>query len=318
MSGDPRPVSGNPRPVDGEPSPVGAEPRGDHVWIDGRLVEAETPLLSAYDRAFQVGDGVFETIRVVGGRILELPLHAERLRASAAALEIPLSPDVGSTLRDAIGGLLAADGLDAPGLQVSVRATLSRGPVRSRNLLPPADVRPVLVVQAWPVTPPAPELLARGLHLAISAVRRDPSSPLAAVKTTSRAESVFARLEARRRGADDALFLTLDGHLAEATSASLFLVAGDVLATPALECGVLAGTTRQWLLRWASAAGLAAREGWLTPDDLYRADEAFLASSVAGVLPVTRVDDRLIGAGRPGPWTMRARADREAYAQREE
>ena len=80
---------------------------------------------------------------------------------------------------------------------------------------------------------------------------------------------------------------------------------------------MLAGTTRQWLLRWAGAVGLSAREDWLTPDDLYRADEAFLASSVAGVLPVTRVDGRPIGDGRPGARTLRARADREAYAKDE-
>jgi D-alanine transaminase len=85
------------------------------------------------------------------------------------------------------------------------------------------------------------------------------------------------------------------------------------LATPALACAILPGTTRSWLLRWAVDAGLRPVEGWLTPDELAAAREAFLCSSVAGVLPVTRLNGHPIGDGRPGPWTMRARADREAF-----
>jgi branched-subunit amino acid aminotransferase/4-amino-4-deoxychorismate lyase len=156
-----------------------------------------------------------------------------------------------------------------------------------------------------------------GLHLVASRVRRDPQDPLAALKTTSRAEYVYARLEARRAGADDALFLTITDHLSEGTSANIFLVrrAADgvaELATPALDCAILAGTTRSWLLGWATTVGLRPVEGHLTRDDLAGADEAFLCSSVAGVLPVTRFDGAPIGDGRPGPWTRRARADREA------
>jgi len=156
------------------------------------------------------------------------------------------------------------------------------------------------------------------LHLVASSVRRDPENPLASLKTTSRADYVFARLEARRAGADDALFLTVDGHLSEATSANIFLVRGGdagagELATPALACAILPGTTRTWLLGWAGRVGLAPVEGWLTAADLADADEAFLCSSVAGVLPVTRFDGRPIGSGAPGPWTLRARADREAF-----
>jgi branched-subunit amino acid aminotransferase/4-amino-4-deoxychorismate lyase len=133
------------------------------------------------------------------------------------------------------------------------------------------------------------------------------------LKTTSRADFVVARLEARDAGADDALFLTIDGFLSEATSANLFLVRGDELATPSLACAILAGTTRDWILGWAAGAGLRPTEGLLTSRDLHEADEAFLSSSVAGILPVTRFEGEPIGDGRPGPWTLRARADREAF-----
>jgi branched-chain amino acid aminotransferase len=128
---------------------------------------------------------------------------------------------------------------------------------------------------------------------------------------------VYARIEAREAGADDALFLTIDGFLSEATSANVFLVRGDELATPALACAILPGTTRDWILRWASDVGLRPAEGWLTTHDLHDADEAFISSSVAGILPVTRFAGAAIGDGRPGPWTLRARADREAFIRGE-
>ena len=89
------------------------------------------------------------------------------------------------------------------------------------------------------------------------------------------------------------------------------------LATPALGCAILPGTTRTWLLGWAATAGLTPVEGWLTPADLAAADEAFLCSSVAGVLPVTRFEGKPIGAWTPGPWARRARADREAMIRGE-
>jgi branched-chain amino acid aminotransferase len=249
---------------------------------------------------------------VVGGQVLELPLHVSRLQASAAVMAMPLPDDLERCLIKAIADLCRANGLDGPDSQAAVRVTVSRGAVDGRTLLPPDDVRPNLVAQAWRVDPPPAELLSRGVHLAISAVRRDPASPLAKVKTTSRAEFVYAQLEAHQRGADDALFLTTDGHLAEATSASLFLVEGVGLATPALDCGILVSTTREWVISSGGPGlGMTVRQDHLSPKDLFVADEAFLASSVAGIVPITRVDGRPIGAGTPGAWTLRLRALRE-------
>ncbi len=284
-----------------------------HVWVDGQLEPAGARHLSAYDRGFQLGDAVFETIRARGGRLIELPAHLARLRASAATLHIGLPEGLEGALVTAIAGLLAADDLDAPGRDAAVRITVSRGAPRGRSLVPGEDTAPTTVVQAWPVPPASEELLDRGLRLVISSVRHDPRSPLAGVKSTSRADHVFARLEAERAGADDALLLTIDGHLAEATTATLFLVRGGELATPALACGILAGTTRDWTLAWAVQTGLRTFEGWLTVADLLGADEAFLGASVAGILPVTRLGDRPIGTGRPGRWATRARAAREAF-----
>jgi branched-chain amino acid aminotransferase len=300
-----------------EQAPTPGLPR--HVWVDGRLEPAGDRHLSVFDRGFQLGDGIFETLRARGSRPTELAEHVARLRRSAAGLDIALPDDIAARLAAGIAELLRAEGLDGPRGDASIRITVSRGPFHGRGLLPPDEVvRPTIAIQAWPVVPPPADHLERGLHLVASAVRRDPANPLATLKTTSRADYVYARLEARQAGGDDGLFLTVDGFLSEGTTANIFLVrrtAGDgpdELATPSLDCAILPGTTRSWLLAWATRVGLRPVEGRLTREDLASADEAFLSSSVAGILPVTRFDGATIGDGRPGPWTRRARADREA------
>lgn len=285
-----------------------------HVWVDGRLLPSDGPHLSAFDRGFQLGDGVFETLRVRGGHPTELDEHLARLRRSADGLGIDLPA---TTLRSIPGGiaeLVDAEGLGGADGDASIRITVSRGAIHVRGLLPADEVvAPTVVVQAWPVVPPSPGHLERGLRLVTSAVRRDPENPVVSLKTTSRADYVYARLEARHAGADDALFLTIDGHLSESTSANIFLVREGELATPSLDCAILPGTTRSWILRWAASVGLRPAEARLRADDLAAADEAFLSSSVAGVLPVTSFDGEPIGEGQPGEWTLRARADRETF-----
>ena len=225
-----------------------------------------------FDRGFQLGDGVFETLRVRGAHPTELAEHIARLRRSAAGLDIPLPADLERRLIDGIGELLAAEGLDGPTGDASVRITVSRGPFRGRGLLPPDEVvEATIAIQAWPVLPPPGQHLAAGLHLVASAVRRDPSNPIVTLKTTSRADYVYARLEARRAGADDALFLTVDGYLSEGTTANIFLVRRSgtdgtpELATPSLDCAILPGTTRSWLLAWGARVGLRPVEGRLRP-----------------------------------------------------
>jgi len=211
---------------DGAPAADPATLGGRHVWVDGQLRPADALHLSVFDRGFQLGDGVFETLRARGGRPTELEEHLERLWRSATGLDIELPAGADSQLADGIAALLEAEGLGGQDSDASIRITVSRGAITARGLLPLEHVPPTIAIQAWPVPPTPADHLERGLHLVASAVRRDPENPLASLKTTSRADYVFARLEARRAGADDALFLTIDGHLSEATSANLFLVRG--------------------------------------------------------------------------------------------
>ena len=304
-------------PVPGQPD------RPGRVWVDGRLLPADGAHLSVFDRGFQLGDGVFETLRVRASHPTELAEHVARLRRSANGLDIALPTDIDARLAAGIAELLAANGLDGPAGDASIRITISRGSYHGRGLLPAGEVvPPTIAIQAWPVAPASPAHLERGLHVVTSAVRRDPANPLVSLETSSRADYVYARLEARRAGADDALFLTTNGELSEGTTANIFLVrlAADgvrELATPSLDCAILPGTTRSWLLAWAARVGLRPVECRLKRDELAGAYEAFLSSSVAGVLPVTQFEGLPIGTGHPGPWTRRARADREAMIRGE-
>jgi branched-chain amino acid aminotransferase len=290
---------------------------GHSIWLDGRLVDAAGPHLNVTDRGFQLGDGVFETARARRGVVIELDEHLERLRQGCLALGLNLTVD-DDQLVDGIAELLAAEGLAGAGEPAgdsAIRITVTRGPSERRGLLPAGfeDLTATVAIQCWPYAPPAAELLERGVRAVTSTIRRDPASPLSGVKTTSRADYVHARLEAARAGADDALFLTLDGRISEATAANLFVVAGPTLATPPLSAAILAGTTRTWLIAHAERLGLVLAEVDLRPAELLAADEAFLTGSVAGIVPLTSLDGRPIGTGAPGRRTHVLRQAREAW-----
>jgi branched-chain amino acid aminotransferase len=282
------------------------------AWVDGRLAAVDAPALLVGDRGFQLGDGLFETLRVRRSVAIEIGLHLARLREGLGILAIPM-PLTDEALAAGIDAVVAAN---APA-DAAVRITVSRGAPSGRGLLPAGwrDLAPTVVIQAWPHVPVAAAVLARGVRVVTATGRRDPAHPLASVKTTSRADHVHAKLEAERVGADDAITLTIDGHVAEATTANVAVLVGARVLTPPLAAGILAGTTRDWLLRpeGAVSLGLAAAEAWLTPDDLLAADEVLLCSSVAGFQPVVALDGVPIAGGAPGPWATRLREAREAW-----
>ena len=293
------------------------------IWLNGALVSADVPQLSVTDRGFQLGDGVFAALRARRNVLIEWREHFARLHESAAALRIRV-PYGDDELASGVRALLEAAGLSGDGSTSGVepgdsalRITISRGPLARRGLLPSGyeAALATVAIQAWPYAPAPASLLDRGVHTITSAIRRDPASPLARIKATSRADYVYAKLEAERAGADDALFLTLVGSLSEATTANLFCITEGRLLTPPLDAAILAGTTRTWLLSDPAVRrlGLKAAEQDLWPEDLLAADEALLSSSVAGVIPLTMFDGQPIGTGRPGPRTIALRAAREAW-----
>jgi branched-chain amino acid aminotransferase len=298
---------------------------GALAWLDGRLVPADEPALLVGDRAFQLGDGIFETLRARRGVPIDWDAHMARLHESADALAIRLRFTEDELLAG-LRSLLAAAGLDARGRPAStgepgdaaVRVTISRGTTMGRGLLPPGwrDMAATAAINAWPHRPAPPELLETGVAAIVSRIRHDPASPLAGVKSTSRADHVYARLEAERQGAADAVILTLDGRLSETTTANLWLVEDDRIRTPGPGAAILAGTARAWILANGAALDLGiatVAEDDLTLPDLLAADEAFLSSSVAGIVPLTSLDGQAIGSGRPGPVALGLRLARERW-----
>jgi branched-chain amino acid aminotransferase len=285
-----------------------------HVWLDGRLTPADGPHISVYDRGFQIGDGVFEALRARRGVAIELDGHLARLHLSLAGLdfELPFGDDA---IAAGIAELLAGegwDGIEPPG-DAAIRITASRGFDPSRGVAPKAGGRATLAIQAWPYAPPSERVLTEGERLVTSRIRRAPDSPMGGIKSISRAELVYARIEARRGGAEDALFLSTDGFVAEATTSNILIVRGSECATPKLGGALLAGTTRAWLVGHGGSVGLTMVERDVPLEELLAADEVAACSSIAGVVPVTAVDGRPIGDGKPGPRTLALRQARESW-----
>jgi branched-chain amino acid aminotransferase/4-amino-4-deoxychorismate lyase len=236
------------------------------------------------DRGFTLGDGLFETVLARAGRLVQWGEHMARLRAGCEGLGLPV-PDPGRCEAEAFAAL------DAAGLRsdrAAVRLTWSAG-AGGRGLERPPEPSPVLVATA------APTRAGEGaVALATVGIRRNPTSPTARFKTLAYLDNVAARREARARGADEALMLGPAGDLACAAAANLFWIEGERLFTPALECGVLAGTVRAALLADAGAVEIVA-----TPDRLAGAEAVFLTNSLIGLQPVRMVDDADIDVGHP-------------------
>lgn len=267
------------------------------LFVNGKRVPMEGAHVNARDRGFMLGDGLFETIHVRREQPVRFGYHVERLRAGAAVLGLPI-PWKDDALLIMIRRALQAGEMD----EAVVRLTVSRGVAQGRGLLPGPDASPTLVVHAAPYAGYAADLYIRGMTAVIAAgVRRNEHSPLAGVKSLNYLDNILARREAAAAGADEALVLDTAGHLAGASAANLFIITGGRAVTPPLTCAALPGTVRRAVLD-ALADGVDERP--LLPYDLLTCDEAFLTNALMGVMPLTVVDGKAIGAGKPGERTQ--------------
>jgi branched-chain amino acid aminotransferase len=265
------------------------------VWVEGKVVAPEEARVSVFDHGLTVGDGVFETVKVVAGRPFALTRHFDRLVRSAGALGLP-PPDL-TLVRDAVADVLAADGAPDPG-RLRVTYTGGVAPLASdRATGPPTLVVAVAPLQPWP----------EAVAVATVPWPRNDQGALAGVKTISYAENVVALARARAAGASEALLPNTKGNLCEGTGSNVFLAFGDRLITPPLSSGCLAGVTRDLLLEWVGV-----EEADVPMAAVADADEIFLASATRDVQPVRAIDGRVL-VGVPGPVTRRAMA---VYAER--
>lgn len=268
---------------------VGDKADTDMLWYDGHLISRKQVRLDASDRGLLLGDGIFETLLAVDGRIEHLDLHLERLRNSATMLGIPL-PYEPVAMQEGLAALLVATGLTA-GL-AAMRITLTRGPGR-RGLLPPDTPEPHLLMTAVAYHPPVEESFAAR----IVAIRRNEGSPLSRIKSLNYLDNVLALQEAIAGGADEALLRNNAGQICGGSRNNLFVVRGGYLITPPIADGVLDGIKRRVILDCARQIGCPVAEQSLSPMDLLSVDEAFFSNSLMGIKPVHRIDERVLPVG---------------------
>jgi branched-chain amino acid aminotransferase len=269
------------------------------VYIDGVLSDETTAVISVFDRGFLYGDSVYEVTRTVGGRPLDLDRHLDRLDRSSAQIGIPILPR--DKLHEAVAATLRASG--NPDSYIRVIVTRGAGEI---NLDPAAADHPRLIVLVKDLRLPSDDDYERGVDVALVGVVRNARRAVdPAVKSGNYLNNILALAEAKRQGAYEAFMLNAEGRLVEGGTSNVFVVKDRTLRTPAFEDGLLDGITRGRIFELAAAAGIPFGEAHLTGDDLRRADEAFLSSSIRGVLPVVSESRRPIGDGRPGPVTRK-------------
>jgi branched-subunit amino acid aminotransferase/4-amino-4-deoxychorismate lyase len=264
--------------------------------VAGRgLVDSGEPVVRADDEALLRGRAAFETLRVYRGRPFRLATHLDRLVASAASIGLP--PLERRALEDLVPLVLDAAGEEDAVLRLVWTAGPAEGPASGLALLSP--------VPDW-----IEEVRARGARaVSLLGVRAAVPWLLPGVKSTSYAVNMAAEAEARRRGAEEAVFVDSDGVLLEGTVTNIWWRKGETLHTPALDLGILAGVTRAALVELAPGCGFGVEEGVYRLEELLEAEEAFTSSSVREVMPLAEIDRRALGRGPAADALQRALRD---------
>lgn len=254
----------------------------DDCWVDGKRQPLATAGVPLEDPGFQAGLGLFETIAIRDGRLLDLEAHLRRLAGGATrmGIEVPGTDELRSVACEA-----AADGAPVQGW-LKIIVTGGGHSFVIRGAMDPADEgRPAsAILLPW---------------------RRNVDDPLVGLKTLNYAANRMGLEIARARGADEGLWLNSRGHLAEGCRSNLFVIQGRTLFTPGLRDGILPGVVRGLVLGAARAMGLDVHETRVRVPRLRRAGEAFLTSSLRGVRPLVRFERSTVGTGRPGALTGR-------------
>jgi len=270
------------------------------VYLNGSLMPRSRASISVLDYGFLYGFGLFETMRAYGGQVFRLDRHLSRLARSAEILGLPIGAlDIKGAVMDTIQANKLSD--------ARVRITISTG---EGGMVPDPSTcsKPTVLILAEHYKPYPEQVYQKGFRAVVSSIRRNSQSPLSRLKSANYLESILARQEARAAGVDEALCLNEKGLLAEASMSNIFLVTDGILRTPGLESGILPGITRETILELASQPGINTLEHDIRLDDVFQAQEAFLTNSLIEVMPLTEIEGKAIGSGRPGPLTQRLMA----------
>ena len=268
------------------------------INLNGQI--GESAHISVLDHGFLFGDSVYEVVSTTHGKPVFMAEHLRRLRNSAKALELTI-PYTDQQFESEIDKTLKAAG----NRESYIRIIVTRGE-GELDLDPDSCTRPnVLILIKDAVIYPR-EQYEKGINLALVTVKRNLKESLnPGIKTGNYLNNVLAKMEAKRAGAADALMLNVLGNLAESTTSNFFFVQDGRIMTPSLECGILAGITRDVVIRLARENGFLMEEGEWPPEVLEQAEEAFITGTVRKVMPVTMLNGRPIGDGKPGPATQK-------------
>lgn len=277
----------------------------DNVYLNGRIVPAQQACLSVADVGFLYGGSVFTTLIATNGRAFRLGQHIRRLLDSAQMLDLRTTADP-AALAQSVSELLAANGLD----KARLRITLSPGDVHSHQ--------PTVLISAEPMPTYPPEWITHGITVAVSPFKQGLGDPTYGFKTGCYFPRILARQEAHRKGAQEALWFTPDGRLAEGCFTNVFLVKDGALATPPRDTPAVPGITRQAVMELAEELKIACdSEKDLLIHNLLEADEVFLSATTTGITPVTRVERHAIGTEKPGTITQQLMAGYDALVEKE-
>jgi branched-chain amino acid aminotransferase len=271
------------------------------VYVNGKIARAEDASIPVYDHGFVYGEGVYETLRTYNRVPFLYDRHVRRLRASAGYLhlDVPFSDD---ELASWIGDTMAAAGEMQ---EAYIRVLLTRG-VGELTYDIRATPLPSLVIIVKPVEEPPARVFSDGISVALVPILRNhPGSVNPIIKSNNLLNNALAMQEAIRRGAEEGLMCNYRGELSECSQANFFIVRGGLALTPGSDAGLLEGLTRSFLFDVGEDVGVPVRYETLFPKDLETADEAFITSTTRELSPVTRIDDRVVGTGKPGPVTLK-------------
>jgi len=281
------------------------------VFIDGEYFEKNQARISVFDHGLLYGDGIFEGLRVYDGRVFRLREHIERLLRSAKAilLELPYTRDeIENLVKECVALNKKANGY------VRLVATRGKGDLGvSPYSCPKASL--IIIVDDIALYPA--ELYEKGIPIVTASSRRvgaevfDPR-----VKSLNYLNNVLAKIEARQAGCLEAVMLDGEGRVSECTADNIFIIAEGALLTPCAYESILEGITRRTVMELAAAAGMRCEARSLTRFDLYTAEECFITGTGAELMPVTVIDGRRIGDGKPGPYTKRLVAAFREYVTR--
>lgn len=270
------------------------------VYIDGKYYGEQDAKISVFDHGLLYGDGVFEGIRAYHGRVFKLDEHIQRLYASAQAilLRIPLSP---AAMKEAVLATCRENRIRDGYIRLLVtrgRGTLGLNPNRCK--------RPSVVVIADKIQLYPAGLYAKGMEIVTVPTTRNLQNALnPAIKSLNYLNNVLAKIEANNAGVQEAIMLNSEGFVAECTGDNIFIVRKGQLLTPPLSAGALHGITREVVMELARAEGVSVAEPNLTRYEMYTAQECFLTGTGAEIIPVVKIDGRVIGRGKPGPMTLK-------------